>query len=105
LTQVDWVNKYDPTREMVRIYWKNGMMASQGFIHNGKKEGPFVTNYPDKSKVMARGWDHNDSLDGEITIYYENGNIDKLMYFKDGKKVGVWKTFDSTGHIIDSTAY
>lgn len=104
LIQVNYVNKYDSTMKLVKVY-NHGIIEGMGFFHNTEKDGPFTIYYPDETKVMAKGCYRNNSLDGELIIYYENGSINKLMYYKNGKKIGSWKTFDSTGHVIDSTVH
>ncbi|TAM98264.1 MAG: hypothetical protein EPN39_09500 [Chitinophagaceae bacterium] len=100
-----YLNKYDSSWILVKRYWNNGTLASSTYLHNFQKEGPFLINYPDETKIWGKGNYKSNAYNGEIDIYHENGRIYKIMYFKVGKAIGTWKAFDSTGHLIDSTVH
>lgn len=92
-------------RYLVKRYYINGNLKGQGFFHGTKRDGSFIYYYPDGSKVFGKDHFKNDLLNGKSVTFYENGKVEKIMYFNMGKEASTWKTFDSTGHLIDSTVY
>lgn len=103
--QILYVNKHNPTRGFSKFFYlKNGNLHGEVFFHYLKRDGP-ASVYFYNGAIMAKTYYKNDTITGKEIIYYENGEIDRIMYYKMGKEVGTWKTFDTTGHLIDSTVY
>lgn len=100
-----YINKYDSSWVLVKRYWDNGTLSNKTFLHNFQKEGPFRINFPDETKIWVKGNYKDNVYNGDIEFYHENGRIYKIMHFKLGKPIGISKTFDSTGHLIDSTVH
>jgi antitoxin component YwqK of YwqJK toxin-antitoxin module len=106
LFQINDINKYDKTWKFIKSYYPNGNIKSREFSHNNKANGLYVLYYPEKNeRIYEKIYVKNNHLNGKGVGFYENGKINSIMYFKMGKNVGTWKTFDSSGHLIDSTIY
>lgn len=58
------------------------------------------------SKVESVSYDTKSNGDSvEITYRHANGMIAQQGYLKDKKPVGVWKQFDTDGHVIAKGTY
>lgn len=99
------INRYDTSWILLKLFWPNGVLYAKSFLHNRRLEGPFIFYFPGESKVATKGTNYNGRWNGQITTFYKNGKVNKIMYFKVGKAIGIWKAFDSTGHLIDSTVH
>ncbi len=45
------------------------------------------------------------SMEGEIPSWYENGTRSSLGSFKDGNKIGTWRYWDDSAHLITQVNY
>lgn len=120
---------YKPgTKEPFNGTWKGGIdsLKLEFDVVNGKKEGNFRAYYPN-GKLLMSGLMKNNHNVGEWKYYYDNGAIESSGYFEDDKPEGrwlwyysdstlkqsgyfhlgirdsIWKSYDTSGVMIDST--
>src|SRR3989339_81335 len=87
---------------VIRIYYENGIVMSEFTKKKGKMNGLFKMYYNDgKLKVQS------DFEDGKLrlsTVYWENGGIESLITFKNGK-ITKSRSYDNSGKEISSQKY
>ena len=71
---------------------------------NNVKEGIF-NKYYDNGRIMIKASYRNDKLDGNYIFYYPNTMPKEEGQYKEGDKVGEWKTYDMEGNIISVDKY
>ena len=88
----------------INYYPETGKPAEIFEFKNGKRDGPYLTFFPDGS-TMTEGTYKNDQLDGEFTLFYPDGKIQLKGQYKDGQQVGNWNYFDEEGNAIREDAF
>lgn len=71
---------------------------------NGIKNG-ICNKYYDNGRIMVKMTYKDDELDGSYVSYYPNGAPKEEGMFKDGIKIGEWKTYDMEGNIISTDIF
>jgi antitoxin component YwqK of YwqJK toxin-antitoxin module len=79
------------TAVFVQIKHKNGKVASEGFIRQGKPDGYWKT-YNDAGHIVSEGNRKNFLLDS-TWIFYNNGKHSAEINYKIGKKNGISKNY------------
>lgn len=78
------------------------MLTSLGFSQNGKPtleaEGQLVkaTYYYENGAIQQVGYFKEGKLDGKWTSYDENGIVKAIAHYKDGEKSGKWIFLSNT---------
>lgn len=71
---------------------------------NGIKDG-LCNKYYDNGRPMVKMSYKNDKLDGNYISYYPNGIPKEEGMFKDGIKIGEWKTYDMEENVVSVDIY
>ncbi len=86
-------------------YYKNGNISSENTQIGLRNIGFYNTYYENgqiKEKVF-RNLDHK--RDGDYMYWYEDGSVMIQGQYKNGKKIGLWKTFDKDGKLKKEKNY
>ena len=81
-------------------FYPDGRLRWQGGKENGISNGPFTMWYPD-GKVKMRGQYKQGGKEGKSTIFHMSGAKWKEQWHEKGKPVGIWKTWDETGNLVE----
>jgi antitoxin component YwqK of YwqJK toxin-antitoxin module len=81
-------------------FFPDGRLRWQGGKENGINNGPFTMWYPN-GKVKMRGNYKQGGKDGESIIFHMNGAKWREQWHENGKPVGIWKTWDETGNLVE----
>ncbi|MBA3674216.1 MAG: energy transducer TonB [Chitinophagaceae bacterium] len=65
-------------------------------IHNTTKQTVILAGYTDSSLTVSQGL---------YQSYFANGTKESDGYYENNKENGVWKKWDSTGRLIDSSVF
>ena len=76
------------------FYYPNGKVSSQGTMLNGKPNGYWKTFY-ENGNIKSEGSRKNLQLDSTWKFYNEKGILSQEYNYKEGKKNGLKKTFDT----------
>ena len=85
-------------------FYPDGRLRWQGIKENGINNGSFTMWYPD-GKVKMRGQYKEGGKDGKSTIFHMNGAKWREQWHKKGKPVGIWKTWNETGELIEEVSH
>ncbi len=83
-------------------YGPKGEDAQRIWLDNGN--GEFRVNYKDGKKRFVSNY-VNGELEGDITMYYPNGQIEKQGKYESDMKQGEWKDFYDNGQVEDVYSY
>jgi antitoxin component YwqK of YwqJK toxin-antitoxin module len=72
--------------EIVKQYYSNGQLESEGSYLNGLKDGAFK-EYHENGNLSAEGKYQDDFEDGQVKIFDTLGTLIKIYVFKDKKPV------------------
>ncbi len=81
------------------FYYENGKISSEGTLRNGKPDGYWKT-YSMTGVIKSEGNRKNFQLDSVWRFYNERGLLAFEFSYKDGKKNGFKKTFDTEGDFL-----
>ena len=84
-------------------FYPDGRLRWQGMKENGINNGPFTMWYPD-GKVKMRGQYKEGGKDGKSTIFHMNGAKWREQWHEKGKPVGIWKTWNAAGELIEEVS-
>src|SRR6218665_332316 len=88
-----------------KFYYDNGVVSSEGTMRDGKPDGYWKT-YSQNGKIKSEGNRKNFQLDSVWKFYNEQGRLAFSFDYKEGKKNGQKKTFDTKeGFLITSEGY
>ena len=76
-----------------KVYYKNGNIAEEMIYKNGVKEGLYK-NFAENGFVLEEALYKNGEYDGQATFRNTANKITAQGFFKNGKKVGVWKILE-----------
>lgn len=76
------------------FYYENGKVSSEGPMREGKPDGYWKT-YSENGNIKSEGNRKNFQLDSVWKFYNEQGILALEFTYKDGKKFGPKKTFDT----------
>jgi uncharacterized protein len=74
------------------LFYPNGKLKQEGEWVNDKQEGIWTFYYEDGS-VLGKTNFVNDLQDGQSIFYFPNGSLDQEVQFKEGKPVGISKSY------------
>ena len=69
-------------------------------VINGKKEGDFITYFPN-DKVQISGTMKNNKNVGEWKYYFPNGSLETSGFFEDDVPAGKWIWYNKNGLVIE----
>ena len=75
-----------------KFYYKNGKLASEGTMRNGKPDG-YWKNYHKKGGLKSEGNRKDFLLDSTWKFYDEKGKLTLEINYKEGKKNGYRYTY------------
>jgi uncharacterized protein len=84
------------------FYDGNGKKISETFYTNGIKNGSRTLYY--EHEYVVEIW-KSDTLVGNVTSYYKNGQIKRIVSIVEGKKHGMEKEFDPSGLVVSVAQY
>jgi antitoxin component YwqK of YwqJK toxin-antitoxin module len=84
------------------FYTEDGLLLSQEWYKNGKKNGKSVTYHPSTKKIAEIKYFKNDLQDSTWTTFYSDGKKEGEGTYKNGKQEGkaVWYFSDGQVNII-----
>jgi antitoxin component YwqK of YwqJK toxin-antitoxin module len=85
-------------------YHEGGAKLMEGSFANGKREGEWVSWFPD-GQVWSKGYFKNGKRDGKSWVYHPNGQLYMKGEYKDGEKIGLWLVFNEDGIVIGKKTY
>jgi hypothetical protein len=85
-------------------FYPDGRLRWQGMKENGINNGPFTMWYPD-GKIKMRGQYKEGGKDGKSTIFHMNGAKWREQWHEKGKAVGIWKTWNEAGKLIEEVSH
>lgn len=88
-----------------KFYYDNGVVSSEGTMRDGKPDGYWKT-YSQNGKIKSEGNRKNFQLDSIWKFYNEMGKLAFEFNYKEGKKNGPKKTFDTKeGFLVTAENY
>jgi antitoxin component YwqK of YwqJK toxin-antitoxin module len=88
-----------------KFYYDNGKISSEGTMRDGKPDGYWKT-YSENGTKKSEGNRKNFQLDSIWKFYNEQGKLAFEFSYKEGKKNGLKKTFDTKeGFLITAENY
>ena len=72
---------------------------------DGEWYGPYISYNTKNGNVILRGFYKNGSWDGKLIVYYENGNIESITNFTDGKANGISYVYTDDGALAQKLLY
>ena len=87
--------------------YANNELKYEVMCNDGKLEGPFSTFYSmvKPRAVMIQGSFKENEIDGELCIFYKNGNMKEKISYKDDKKNGEYFYFYENGQLKYRVVY
>lgn len=86
-------------------YFSNGKVNVQEWADsNGRKQGLFKVFY-ENGELSQIGYFKDNHLDDSVKTFYKNGNPKTLEYYKNGKREGIWKYYNELGRITKVETY
>jgi len=82
-----------------KFYYDNGKVSSEGTMRDGKPDGYWKT-YSQNGIIKSEGNRKNFQLDSSWKFYNEQGKLAFEFDYKDGKKNGLKKTFDTKEGVL-----
>ena len=79
---------------------KNEIWNLNGIPYSGK-----YIDYYNSGKIQNKGTLLNGKLNGELTVYFKNGNKKFISNYKDGILHGVWSEYYPNGVLMNSRIY
>jgi len=96
-------NQNDSTK--VIFFDKTGKMQSTGIMIAKSREGIWKYYFPDGKTLMSIEHYKNDVLEGEVKVYYKNGQLTEISRYSNGKLNGIRKRFADDGKIVEEITY
>jgi antitoxin component YwqK of YwqJK toxin-antitoxin module len=85
--------------EYHKSFFPNGQIKTEGNMHNGKKEGKWMSWY-ENGIPWSETWFENGIKHGTTVSWYPSG---KKMYegeYTNGENSGIWKYWDKEGNLV-----
>lgn len=91
---------------VVKFYASNGKLISEGHMTDTRFVGKWVY-YHNKTKgiMTIENYNEDGQLEGEHTVFYENGQMAEQAFYSNGKLEGTSKIFSDKGVIIKIFSY
>ncbi len=88
----------------IRTVLVNGKLAGEGEYKYGDLDGPYKLYYPD-GKLSTLQFYKRGLLDSSLSSYYHNGKVATQGTYKSGDRVGTWKHFLENGKLDYTETY
>ena len=91
---------------VVTSYEEDGNLDFIETYKDGYLDG-LVEEYGDNGLIFIREYYKKGRLDGQSTMFYQDGSetISTQGLYENGKRVGIWKSFDSSGNLEEEVTY
>jgi len=91
---------------VVTSYEEDGNLDYIENYKDGYLDG-LVEEYGDNGLISIREYYKEGRLNGQSTMFYEDGSetISTQGIYENGKRVGIWKNFDSNGNLKEEVTY
>lgn len=86
-------------------YYRDGQVRSERLFKNDKQTGRSVFFYPKGQTKEIQYFDENGLKQGGDSTFYENGSLQLLMNFENGKKHGYLRKWSPEGNLIYEARY
>jgi antitoxin component YwqK of YwqJK toxin-antitoxin module len=73
-------------------------------FHNSRETGQ-ITSYFENGQIRLTYYIRNGKMHGVYRYYHQNGQLNWLHYYKDGEKVGKWKDYYESGQLYRIEKY
>ncbi|MPM06157.1 hypothetical protein SDC9_52453 [bioreactor metagenome] len=94
------MNAQDSAFVSVQYKYPNGIVSSEGFLHDGKPDGYWKAYY-ENGMLKAEGNRKNFQLDSLWKFYSEDGKITQEINYSNGLKNGIRRTYQKDEIIED----
>lgn len=90
----------------VKFYSSKGKLISEGLMDGKKYVGSWIFYHNKTDDVMIKEfYNVKGNLDGERTVYYEDGKIAEISNYQDGQLQGSSKWFSERGILLKEFEY
>lgn len=86
-------------------YYPGGKVHSERLFVNDRQTGRMVFYYPSGKLKEVQYFDNNGLKDNGDSIFYEDGQLQMVLNFKDGKKDGYLRKYAEGGTLIFEAKY
>lgn len=95
-----------PTDEVVyeAHFYPNNKTYYEGNLSNQEREGLWYA-YHQNGNVQTMAYYENGKEQGQYTVYYENGSVMYTGKYDKGERVGVWSFYDPEEKLIRTIDY
>ena len=98
-------NKINHTAQ-VKFYSSKGKLISEGMMDKKKYVGNWVYYHNKSDAIMTKEYYNvNGKLEGERTVFYENGKVAEVANYKDGKLEGSSKWYSENDVLLKEFHY
>jgi len=85
-------------------YYDNGLLKAKGLMKEGLKQGKWMFYFESGEVQMEINY-KDDIQDGEFKRWYTNGNLAVESFYIGGRNDGCWKDYYETGNIKEIGEY
>ena len=90
---------------MMVDYYPGGKVHSERMFVNDKQTGRMLFYYPSGKMKEVQYFDKNGLKTSADSIFYEGGQLQMLMNFKEGKKDGYLRKYNEDGSLVFEAKY
>ena len=88
----------------VKEYYSDNFLKAKGHVRDGKKEGLWISYYPNGEKSRETNYEKGIE-NGSWIMWHENGNLYIEQTKVNGKTTGIWKEYYENGQIREVGEY
>ncbi|MFZ4741569.1 MAG: toxin-antitoxin system YwqK family antitoxin [Bacteroidales bacterium] len=92
LLAIPFLAKTQDTAIFTKFYYENGVISSEGIIRDGKPDRYWKT-FNEKGILISEGNRRDFELDSVWKFYSENGKLTMEVFYQNGKKNGIRKSY------------
>ena len=105
LSAIKVFNETDSIAE-VKFFTSKKKVISEGRMNGKRYIGQWIYYHKDSpSKMIVEHYNNNGELNGERTVYYPNGKIAEVSFYKNGNLEGVSKWYSETNKLLREAEY
>lgn len=85
---------------LVTQFYRNGKVSRRGFYNDRKKKKPigqFFSFFRDGKLKSEWNYNTDSKLEGVNKYWFGNGNLDRIGYNQNDKRIGIWKYYHVNG--------
>ncbi len=90
--------------DLLKTYYKNDQIRTQGNLFKEQKEGKWVSFYED-GMPWSETWFNKGLKHGSTVVWHSNGRKFYEGRFENGKESGKWTYWDEQGVIVKEVEY